>query len=963
MPKTVFISYRRDAIGKLFARSIERELTHRGYDVFLDVDTMEPGVWVEQIEREIPARAHFLLLLTPGALDPCADEGDWVRREYQFATRHGRNIVPVRSEDFDTDRERAQCPEPMRGVFALQIATVSHTTFRHDIAELIGRYLPPHKSLHTFQSEAAPSAPITRHNLPRRNPRFTGREALLAELHQQLTTDLIAGLRGLGGIGKTQTALEYAWRHHQEYDFIGWLRAEDPSALVEEFAGLSPLLGLETAGITDRKLVIGMVRRGIEERGTGLLVFDNVEARKDIDPYLPSPRWPGHILITARDPAAAPVRTALAPEEFTIEETGELLAGHLDPGNPQSLAELRNELGGLPLALEQARAYMAESGRDITGYLELFRSHRARLLEYAAAGAQADVTVATTWELAFQRVAEKMPEAAALFNLCAFLAPEGIPRRLFTEGAEHLPEELAARVTDPFEFDRLITLLRRHALIETDGAMFSLHRLVWAVFYERLPEAERGDSLARVIRLLNAAFPFKHRELDTWAPSAQLIAHVDAVWVEADKCSIISEELGHLLNQAGVYLLTQAEYPRSRVLLETALEIQQQLHGEQHPTTATTLNNLAGLLDSQGKYEEAKPLYGQALTIRRSVLGEDHPHTATSLNNLASLLKSQGKYQEAKPRYERALTILRSVLGEKHPDTANSLNNLAELLRAQGKYEEAKPLYEQALTICRSVFGEEHPDTANSLNNLAGLLYTQGKYGEAKPLYERALWICQSVFGEENPHTATSLNNLAGLLYTQGKYGEAKPLYERALGICQSVFGEEHPHTAGSLNNLAGLLYTQKKYAEAKPLYERALKIFESVLGEGHPDTAKALTNLGLLLFWQGDKQAAISHLARALAIRESVFGGTGHPSILMSLFNLGSVYAETGDTVKARQLLTRARALRQEHPEYPGTSMEKINAGLGKILHDEEKKRRDKEKKKKAREARKLNRKKGKKN
>nr|VFJ64537.1 MAG: Tetratricopeptide repeat-containing protein [Candidatus Kentron sp. FW] len=882
--KTVFLSYRRDTIGKAFARAIRQALTHRGYDCFLDVDAMESGPWPEQIQREVTARAHFLLLLTPGALERCNEEDDWVRREYLLAARKKRNIVPVREESFQTDRERKNCPADMRDAFDLQMATVSlGNTFENDIDELIRRYIPPHKA------PAGPQPlPRSVHNLPTRNPYFSGREQLLDDLKKQLANSGMAELQGLGGMGKTHTALEYAHRHIEEYPFLGWLRAEDPEALAEGFAALSRLLGLGTENISDRNLVIGRVRREIEARDRGLLIFDNVESEADIRPYLPSP-WRGHILITSRSPALGLVRDSLSPKGFTLEEAQELLKKHLDPEHPETLAELLAELGGLPLALEQARAYLRETGSRVGQYLALFRGHRAQLLAHRAPGSQAEVTVATTWELAFQRVAEEIPEAEAFLNLCAFLAPEDIPRRLFRAGAQHVPEQLANRVADDWEFGQLIGLLRRHALLEVQGEGLSFHRLVQTVLVERLAAAEKDEWLARTIRVLAAAFPFDENDLETWAPSAVLLPHVQAAWDRAQKHTFTSRELAHLLNGAGIYLLARGEYARSQELLAASLAIHQEILGESHPDTAESLNNLAGLLRAQGKYQEARPLYEQALAICRAVLGEDHPHTAASLNNLAELLRAQGKYQEARPLYEQALAICRAVLGEDHPHTAASLNNLAGLLESQGETEKARPLYEQALAIYRAALGEDHPATATSLNNLAELLRAQGKHQEARPLYEQALAIRRAALGEDHPDTAASLNNLAGLLEFQGEYDKARPLYEQALAICRTALGEDHPHTATSYNNL------------------------------------------GLLLFGQGEQEQAVSYLARALAIRETALPAE-HPDILLSLYNLGFAGLETGEPDKAREYLTRARQIKKGHPEYREVSLEDIEGLLGRL-------------------------------
>jgi tetratricopeptide (TPR) repeat protein len=327
----------------------------------------------------------------------------------------------------------------------------------------------------------------------------------------------------------------------------------------------------------------------------------------------------------------------------------------------------------------------------------------------------------------------------------------------------------------------------------------------------------------------------------------------------------------------------RARYAEAEPLLRQALAIRRKVLGEQHPDTATSLDNLAGNLYYQGKYPEAETLYRQALAINRKALGEQHLDTAQSLNNLAGNLRDQGKYAEAEPLLRQALASFRKVLGQQHPLTATSLNNLANNLDYQGKYAEAEPLHRQALAINRKALGEQHPGTATSLNYLAFNLDHQGKHAEAEPLHRQALAILRKVLGEQHPHTASSLNNLAANLDDQGKYAEAEPLYRQALAIRRKVLGEQHPDTAQSLNNLANNLDYQGKYAEAEPLHRQALAIRRKALGEHHPDTALSLHNLALNLDYQGKHAEAEPLHRQALAIRRKVLGEQ-HPDTARGL-------------------------------------------------------------------------------
>jgi CHAT domain-containing protein len=322
----------------------------------------------------------------------------------------------------------------------------------------------------------------------------------------------------------------------------------------------------------------------------------------------------------------------------------------------------------------------------------------------------------------------------------------------------------------------------------------------------------------------------------------------------------------------GIELYQSGQYEEAEPLLLRVLDIRESELGADHPDTAESLNNLAGLYESQGRYEEAEPLYRRALDIFERELGVNHPNTAASLNNLALLYLNQGRYEEAEPLHLRALEIHeRELLGANHPDTARSLNNLAALYESQGRYEKAEPLLLRALEIHERELGVNHPNTATSLNNLALLYQSQGRYEEAEPLMLRALDIAERELGVNHPNTATSLNNLALLYQSQGRYEEAEPLMLRALDIREKELGANHPDTAGSLNNLALLYQSQGRYEEAESLYRRTLDVFERELGANHPDTALSLTNLAGLYESQGRYEEALAYLKQGIATQEAV--------------------------------------------------------------------------------------------
>jgi tetratricopeptide (TPR) repeat protein/tRNA A-37 threonylcarbamoyl transferase component Bud32 len=294
-----------------------------------------------------------------------------------------------------------------------------------------------------------------------------------------------------------------------------------------------------------------------------------------------------------------------------------------------------------------------------------------------------------------------------------------------------------------------------------------------------------------------------------------------------------------------------------RMELEEALATCKKDWGDNHPATATSLNNLAFLLQAQGDYAAARPYFEKALAIRRQVLGEHHPDYAASLNNLAALCQDEGEYVQAESLYRQALAIQKQVRGEHHPTYAASLENLAALYRAQGEYAKAEPLYRQALALRRQVLGERHPACATSLNNLAALHRDQGDYAQAELQFRQALEITKEGLGERHADYATCLNNLAALYRDEGDYAKAELQFRQALDITKQVLGERHPTYAHSLNNLAQLYRDQGKYAEAKLLSRQALDIYKKAIGKGHPDHAQSLDQRGRLRGVQGDNAAA----------------------------------------------------------------------------------------------------------
>jgi tetratricopeptide (TPR) repeat protein/pimeloyl-ACP methyl ester carboxylesterase len=756
-------------------------------------------------------------------------------------------------------------------------------------------------------------------NIPIRVPtHFMGRDDALAAIETELRRHegrvAITALHGLRGVGKTMLAAAYTERHRGGYRATWWIRAQADSALRADLVALGIRLGWVSADVKEEPAVEAVMQR-LRHEGEGiLLIFDNAVDADALKPYLPR-GGAARVLVTSNAHAwrgvAVPVEIRVWPKatggDYLIARTG------LDAERIAAEA-LSQALGGLPLAHEQAAAYCERLDVSLAEYRKRFEATPTRLLDdarHAPAEYHDGLTVAKTFALAIEEAAKFYPAAEPLIVHAALLAPEPIPLFLFSEAHEKFGEPLASAVIGD-GLDEAVAALRAFALVDREAIVdeldasittdaIRLHRLVREVAAARR-EVEPRDQLRRaIVAALVEVYPIDgFRNPASWSRCVPLTPHLLSVCEMEMADAAANAERAELLNRAGSYFHGRAAYSAARPLYERALAIAEKTLGPEHPDTATSLNNLATLLQDQGDLAGARPLFERALAISEKTLGPDHPETATSLNNLATLLHAQGDLPGARPLLERALAIIEKALGPEHPDTATSLNNLSRLLRVQGDLAGARPLLERALAIREQVLGPEHPHTALSLNNLAGLLQDQGDLAGARPLFERALAISEKTLGPDHPETATNLGNLAILLQDQGDHAGARPLYERALAIAEKTLGPEHPDTATSLNNLATLLHAQGDLPGAQPLYERALAIAEKTLGPEHPDTAMGLNNLAGLLRAQSDLAGARPLYERALAIREKAFGPE-HPDTATSRNNLARVIQALGDLAGAQ--------------------------------------------------------------
>lgn len=701
----------------------------------------------------------------------------------------------------------------------------------------------PVTSDHSSDQELSPSPSPVWHMSHRRNPYFTGRENILTFLFNRLRLNGTAAvtqpqaISGLGGIGKTQTAIEYAYRHRDDYQYVFWVQADTHEDIISDFITIASRLGLPEKDARDQGSLVTAVQRWLETNGSWLLIFDNADNPAMLQEFLPISNR-GHILLTTRAQVMGTLAQGVEIEKMGQEEAMLFLLhrSRILPTNAglstAPLAELEaaraivQELDGLPLALDQAGAYIEETRCGLQAYLDIYARQRTTLLKRRGDGiSDHPLSVTGTLSLAFNKVREANRAAADLLYLCAFLAPDAIPEELITEGATVTNRRLQAIADDRIKLNDAISELRKYSLVRRNSSTrtLTIHRLVQAIISDNMPRRARSLWAERAMRTVHRVFP--EARFVNWELCQRCIAHAEACAALIKQWNMASPEAAQLLNRAAEYLQARAQYLEAEPLHQQALRIREQALGPDHPDVAQSLNNLARIYDTLGQYAQAEPLYQRALAIRERTLGPDHPDVAQSLNNLALLYLALGQHKQARPLFERALAIDERVLGPTHPDIATDLNNLALLYYSQAEYAKAEPLFKRALSIDERVLGHEHPDVATDLINLASLYEKRQRFNDAEALFQRALSIKRQTLNEEHPDVATSINNLAHLYYEQGAYARAEPLFQQALAIFEKTLEPAHPNVAIVLDQYAQLLRKLNRAEEALKLEERARTI------------------------------------------------------------------------------------------------------------------------------------------
>jgi DNA-binding SARP family transcriptional activator len=768
----------------------------------------------------------------------------------------------------------------------------------------------------TARAEPAPARLPDVRNVPVRNPHFTGRDGMLRELHRRLHTGeqtlVVQALYGLGGVGKTQLAIEYAHRFAADYDLVWWVNAEQPALIADQLAHLADKLSLPArATMADTlELLLAILRR----RPGWLLIFDNAERPEHLADYRPD--GVGHVLITSRQPGWGALGGRLEVDVLTRPETVALLRRRIPEVDDRLADGLADELGDLPLAAAQAAAYLEQTGLPPAEYLHRFRTRRASLLARGEVlGYQGRLD--TTWTLSLDRLRTGSPAAVPLLELAAWLAPEPIPLRLLSARPELLDEPLRAAAADPDLLDDVLGAVVGLSLARRQPDAFQLHRLVQAVIRQRPPAAQRQATVDRVLTLLAAAHPGSPNDPATWSAYAELAPHVLATGPLGDDRA----DSRRLVLSTVDYLNVRGDSRTSRMVAHALLDRWRHHLGADHPDTLRAATILTFALAWLGEHKQARTLGEDTLGQCRQVLDPDHPHTLRAATALTFTLAELGEHEQARELGQDTLERCQRLLDPDHLITLHAAGNLTLTLVELGEHEQARTLGQDALKRCQRVFGPDHLITLRLMAVLTYALAGLGEHEQACELGQDALDRCRRALGPDHHATLSSAAVLTYTLAWVGGHEQARTLGQDTLERSRRALGPDHLATLGAATGLTLALAGLGEHEQARTLGQDTLERSRRALGPDHLATLGAATGLTLALAGLGEHEQART-LGQDTLERSRRALGPDHLATLGAATGLTLALAGLGEHEQARTLGqdTLERSRRALGPDHPAT-------------------------------------------
>ena len=647
------------------------------------------------------------------------------------------------------------------------------------------------------------------------------------------------------------------------FSHLFWVDASSEKSMEISLRGISSLPAAQISGLKDSVDSVLQWISFLQEEW--LIVFDNADVPPPevVEKFIP-PGNKGNILITSRNRSMG--RIISFENMIEIKEMEEadaitllLKASHLDPfpENLEVSKKIVNELCYIPLAVNHAGAYIEAGKCDIDQYLRQLSVHRQALMSDATftGASKYNKTVYGTWDLSFKEIekrasghctsedAQAAQAAILILQICAFYHHTNISKDIFKAAAEKAINQdansdrfkkLSQAVTlldytllgldndghwDEFIFGQGISVLLSFSLMTRGQSikMFSVHPLVHYWSRERMSKSDQKKLCLMGSTILSCAVPWEYETQD-FKLRRLIFPHIKANKMYEAQLGIIKQYHDDEWIKFALVLGENGDWDSAEQLEVQVMDMTKKLLGVEHPTTLSSMGNLAVTYANQGRWNEAEELQIQVMDMTKNLLGAKHPDTLNSMVNLANIYRNQGRWNEAEELQIQVMNMTKKLLGAKHPDTHNSMGNLANTYGNQGRWNEAEELQIQVMDMRKKLLGAEHPDTITSMGNIAITYRNQGRLNEAEELQIQVMDMTKNLLGVEHPTTLISMGNLAITYRNQGRWNEAEELQIQVMEMRKKLLGAEHPDTLTSMGNIAITYGNQGRWNEAEEL-------------------------------------------------------------------------------------------------------------------------------------------------
>lgn len=808
-------------------------------------------------------------------------------------------------------------------------------------------------------------------DVPPRNKNFTGRKDILQRMRRGTSSKITVvlpedplptALRGLGGVGKTAIAIEYAHLFRSDYDVVWWIPSEQQPLVRSSLAALALRLGLPEAmasGIEGAMTAaLDALRRG-HPYHRWLLIFDNADQPEDFRDYIP--HGPGDVLITSRNPAWQATADTVQVDVFSRPESKEFLSKRAPMTSESDTGRLAERLGDLPLALDQAGAMLAETAMPVDEYLGLLDE---KITQIMAEGKPAEypTSVTAAWSLSVTKVREQLPQAQDLLRCCAFFGPDPIPRDVFRRGTQATGTRVSDLMADPILLARAIRELGRYALVTISGRAISVHRLVQALLRDELDEDAQSQYRHDVHAILAAAAPADPADDRQWPTYRGLLPHVTSdatdmagsrdpdvrdfvlnmmryLYLSGDVASCLAltklcinrwtadsspddravlgakRHYGDVLRQNG-------QYSDAYQVVEETLGSARKAVGERDRLTLALRNAFGGDLRARGNFNRALVLDKETQVLHQDTFGPNDPQTLRIITNLGNDYGLNSDYDRAEELCRRAHILMsQSASPVSATEVLISWYTLAWAVRMQGRYPEARDVGEEAWDYGKERLGPDHFATLRAAVGLSvALRRIAPAREEAMQIADEAFEMCQKRLGEGKPDTMAAAINLTNVQRVNDFANEALGLAKQTVERYPEVYGPEHPYNYGCTGNLALMRRVTGDPAEARHLNEMALAGFDSTLSRDHVYSLTVAVNLASDLALLGEVGTA-RELGEDTLKRLGKLLGRDHPFTVGCAANLALDRRAEGAEAEADSLhsdtMSRYKAtLGLEHPD-----------------------------------------------